>query len=157
MILADLCSPLLRTNICFFRCHNFTHYSFSTGIQILLLQNRQWWTDSGIHYPSLNTFQPRLCLSLPNVCLDVVRIPSNHSCIKYSSQDKTCHQLGILYSHLDPRYSRYLATMCISYNVCNFPVSLVLSTGKKIVFSSWSCLQIFVNFLITPRQMSALI
>ena len=46
MILADLCSPLLRTNICFFRCHNFTHYSFSTGIQILLLQNRQWWTDS---------------------------------------------------------------------------------------------------------------
>ena len=56
MILADLCSPLLRTNICFFRCHNFTHYSFSTGIQILLLQNRQWWTDSGIHYPSLNTF-----------------------------------------------------------------------------------------------------
>ena len=46
MILTDLCSPLLRTNICFFRCHNFTHYSFSTGIQILLLQNRQWWTDS---------------------------------------------------------------------------------------------------------------
>ena len=108
------------------------HVAFSHDIGRKFLWNKYYLL-------SLNTFKPfsSPLSRLPNVCLDVVQIPSNHSYIKYSSQDKTCHQLGILYSHFYPRYSRYLGTMCNSYNEYlqfSSAIGLVTREQKNCIF-----------------------